>query len=705
MKPQIIALLLFSCFFASAKSNVKTELFKDITLQTDSGNYSKILNTIEVNNEKKICFKYYREDEVCHVILNPDSLWHFKAISLQESGDYDIIDSIRNYNNLYYDFKIRFKHLTKSDFLKFTIIYSFDSVKYNYDVNLFPVFKTTARLNINTNDITVGEEKVFELITNNVDNIKYSPDWDNSQDISYRIVENNGRLHTHIIANSTGTKTLNIHLDVYKPDYIDKKLVYDLPELTYSFNIRSAGLVFLQTDKTEIMYDENTIKNGITIQIDNNRYLQLNKTYLIDAKETPGSPLIATLYLHDKLTNNKATGTLHIFNLHKQSDGYLYIKDGDDPKFITNLNIIPNTSIDEIKIMRNGKDWIEDNNVYPGEMINLRLEGQSLSKAKFTFDALVEIASDSAIKNDNFIEYKLKVPLTISKKTITIYNYNQNTGKSLNVKEYQKARPFDYINVSLGHTVKNVSKFQGPEIYGESLKDVIISFNPNKIDEDNKLYGKQYVDIDVKIFDKDGNLKDFTTISNTVVCPGDKSPRYSFYDKSDCSTTEINLNSKLNGKIYDLNDWSKIRISFKNTDGKYTKDNQSKTIEIVLQKMYSFDIDVSFPAGLLIKKADDTVFGNFTGISMAVIAQYSFYAKDKIAKLEPYKIGVGFIAIDAFDFNKTSTNRDMGIVAIGTLNPVSANRKLSFPIYFGGGYLLSAKKMFWLIGPGISVQF
>ena len=133
---------------------------------------------------------------------------------------------------------------------------------------------------------------------------------------------------------------------------------------------------------------------------------------------------------------------------------------------------------------------------------------------------------------------------------------------------------------------------------------------------------------------------------------------------------------------------------------------QSKTIEIVLQKLYSFDINVSFPTGLLIKKANEAGFGNFSGVSMAVLAQYSFYAKDKIAKLEPYTIGAGFIALNAFDFSQTAaSSRDMGIVIIGTLNPVNTNRKLTFPIYLGGGYLLSQKKMFWLLGPGISVQF
>ena len=62
----------------------------------------------------------------------------------------------------------------------------------------------------------MGEEKVFELITNNVENIKFNPDWDNSQDISYRIVESNGHLFAHIIANAMGLKTLNIKLNTYQ---------------------------------------------------------------------------------------------------------------------------------------------------------------------------------------------------------------------------------------------------------------------------------------------------------------------------------------------------------------------------------------------------------------------------------------------------------------------------------------------------------
>jgi len=165
------------------------------------------------------------------------------------------------------------------------------------------------------------------------------------------------------------------------------------------------------------------------------------------------------------------------------------------------------------------------------------------------------------------------------------------------------------------------------------------------------------------------------------------------------------LNSKITNTTYSLKDWSKIRLTFKNTADKYPQGAQEKTVEIVLQKHSDFDIDVSFPTGLLIKKMNSSSLGNFGGVSMAVIGQYSFYKKDKINSLEPFKIGAGFLALNAFDFSSSTSSRDLGAVVLGTLNPVNTDRKLSFSIYFGGGYLISAKTLFWLIGPGITVQF
>ncbi|MGC8803761.1 MAG: hypothetical protein ACP5PS_08335, partial [Bacteroidales bacterium] len=83
----------------------------------------------------------------------------------------------------------------------------------------------------------------------------------------------------------------------------------------------------------------------------------------------------------------------------------------------------------------------------------------------------------------------------------------------------------------------------------------------------------------------------------------------------------------------------------------------------------------------------------------------SFYQKDKIARFMPYKIGVGFLALNAFNFSNNNNARDLGIVILGSVYPTRRDTKLSFPLYIGGGYLLNTNSWFWVFGPGIRVSF
>jgi hypothetical protein len=120
--------------------------------------------------------------------------------------------------------------------------------------------------------------------------------------------------------------------------------------------------------------------------------------------------------------------------------------------------------------------------------------------------------------------------------------------------------------------------------------------------------------------------------------------------------------------------------------------------------MATFDIDVSFPAGLITKKVGEEGFGSLGGISLAVIAQFRFYQPDKIASLRPYRIGVGALALNAFNFNTTNDNRDLGLVVLGSVYPTRRDVKLSFPLFAGFGYLIRDTRWFFLIGPGVRVQ-
>jgi hypothetical protein len=124
-----------------------------------------------------------------------------------------------------------------------------------------------------------------------------------------------------------------------------------------------------------------------------------------------------------------------------------------------------------------------------------------------------------------------------------------------------------------------------------------------------------------------------------------------------------------------------------------------------LQRRVRFDTEVTFPGGLLIKRADRPDFSPFGGISLAIMQQLSFYEPDKINRFRPYKVGIGILANNAFNFNPNATNRDIGIVMIGSLYPTRRDVKLTFPLFAGMGYFLSAKAWFFLIGPGIFVSF
>jgi hypothetical protein len=699
---QIIALFVSLSSFAQV---LNVNYIDNVTIQTAKSIFSATKDTVSFQNKNYLFFKYSKENEICDVKVFPSYKNKIRDISLVESADFKLLDSVVNFNNQYYTFKVQFLHLSTTDFLRFRLNIEIDTTSVIQDIPLLPVTETTAKLNTKGEDLTVGEEKIFEVISNHPENIKVTPDWQSTKDADYRITENNGQLYIHLLANAVGNKSIPVNLQTYKPFFAEKGLSTDLPTLNPAFNIKKAGLTFLQTDKSDFTLDDKLKNDGVEIQIDNNKYLQLNNTYLVEGKETAGSPLIAEIFTKEKLSNNKVLCVLRAFNYHKKSDGYLYIKNDDGAKFISNFNIIPKVNIEHIKIMRNGKDWKEDATIYPGETFNLRIEGQSLDKSRLRFSELLNLSSDSVVRNENAVEFKLKVPIDISKKTIEIYNYTENTGKTLNIKEYQKPHPFDYIKINYGDGSKTLSEIHGPELYDKTIKDVVISFQSNKLDSINKLYGKQYLTLEIKVLGKKDEIIDDETIEDIAVCPDEKSPRYQFYDKSDCKNSEISINSKITNSTYNLKDWSKIKLTFKNPSDKYPQGAQEKTVEIILQKHADFDIDVSVPTGLLIKKMNTPGLGDLGGVSMAVIGEYSFYRKDKINSLEPFKIGAGFIALNAFDFSNTSTSRDLGAIVLGTLNPVNTDRKLSFSIYFGGGYLFSAKTIFWLIGPGITVQF
>jgi hypothetical protein len=212
----------------------------------------------------------------------------------------------------------------------------------------------------------------------------------------------------------------------------------------------------------------------------------------------------------------------------------------------------------------------------------------------------------------------------------------------------------------------------------------------------------------VAVFNAKNELLEIQNINNICIAPGESSLRGAYYDTKDVRKQPINLNDILFRKTYTYDPFTQIFITIKHNESKHGAYGFTRKVKIILKRKYNLDVEVSFPAGLLTYrftgKNEGNALGNFSGISIAFIAQFKFYEDNNVNKFKPYSFGAGFIAIDAFNFNLNNTNRDLGIVALGTLTPIQRS-KLSFPLYAGGGYLINQDTWFVLFGPGLRFSF
>lgn len=706
----ILSLLFCVSAFLSGQSHNFRDYFRETEIKIDTSTYYLTRNSVRFQTAEYLYFEFTDDPAVCEVILYPYNTGTIDSLLLLKSGDWDLIDSLINFNNEYYRFKVEFTNLAASAFPVFTfrIKRTGEQNPIMTELKLMPCHNTYVKLYPLSDELFIGEEKVFELITNNIENIRFINDWQVSNGVSYRISKTFNQLQLHLLPNSSGVKLIKVPLQSRLPNSIKNGMpVYDLPPVEYTFNVKQSRLQYLGLDRREVTLDDSSRRQGIEVQIENSRLLKIGKTYRIEDQEIPGGALIAELYTRNLLANNKVLCWLRVYNYHRDNEGYLYLKDDDQAMFITNFNITPQTRIDRITILRDG-NWVQDHDVYPGEVIDLRIEGQGLHKARFTFEELIDITPDTTIRSENLTLYKFRVPMDVTKNRLYLYNWANNTGRSLNVKEYQEPRPFDYISVNYDGVKHRMSDMPFQILIDKTIQDVIFSFDRSMIDAGEKLYGKQYLTFDITITGGKNELLEMKTI-DVVICPDVNSPRYAYYDDRDCGTDYFNLNRYIRRKTHSLDIWSTISIKVSNRADKYSSQGFIREFDLIIKKDFSFDIQVSFPAGLItVSKPspgeEDQRFGQLTGISIAMIAQFTFYHPEKINTQRPYKVGAGFLALNAFNFTDTEVDRDIGLVVIGSLYPTTKDVKLTFPLYFGGGYLLKERKFFFLLGPGISIR-
>ena len=703
MRFQCLLFLTLSLFFSEfsiGQTGLK-KYFNDVKITIDTNTFSLKENVYIENGERKLAFEYKENNPVAVVKFYPNSTDKVdRTYELQKSSEFEIVDSLLLMVDGYYQCKIQFIDLSQTEQLNIFL----STEGRNLGVPLFPFTYTYATIYPGEGDFFIGEEKTIPIVSNNDANISVNPRWVKEDNYEYRIFRSDDELLLSFLPTSSGEIEFVLPMRLNRPNIENNKAIYKLEPQKFTLNVKGSRLSFLQFDKREVVWQRDQ-KEGYELQLDNHPGLTINKTYRVEATDEKGGPLIAELYTVRRLSNDKVLCMFRPYNYHKISDGYLFIKDGDKPIFMTNIDIVREPKINTISILREGGNWVNSNQIYPGETVEIRLEGESLSRANFNFEDLQDISTDSIVQNEIVSHYLLRVPVDIRKKSVNIYNRDKKTGKTLDIIEYQRPRELDFVIVEYGGKPVIANSVTEPILHRGTIGDVTIQFDDYFIDESHELYGKQYLEVEVRIKDKSNTLIEKQIIDDIVICPGSSSPRsFSYTSPDGCMNQPISINDYVSNKTHSLENWATIELIIKHRKNLYGGKGYTERIEIIKEKLVTFDVDLSIPAGLIIKKVGVDGFPGLSGISLSMLAQFSFYQKGEIQRLRPYKVGAGFLAKNAFNFNPEA-ERDLGIVILGSVYPTRKERKFSFPLYAGMGYFLNEDKFFYLIGPGIRINF
>lgn len=700
----VVFVIYHSVLTNSTAQNVR--LYKSVVFKVDTVDFYSEKHTAKHQEKNYHFVKMSQHSDVVKVeIALQDSVFNGR-FQLKENESLELLDSVRSVpENNAIEFKIRLKD-NKMFFRGDLVLFSDLDTKrlLNVPVFLFPDTKLLPMSDLH--ELFQEEELIVDIVCQNCWNIQANPDWQSNDEFDYKISKQLNSIRLQVRPHILGKRSLSIPIRTIQPvvqkDGTIGNLLYNL-ELR--FNVKPNLIDFLSFDKEDVIFDQANFQNGEEIQVRNNPNLILKKTYRIENSQEPGGKLIAELYVRSVLANGKVLCWLRPFSLHRLREGFLYIKDGDKTRFVANLNILEKPRIDAIQIMRKNEDWSDKLYARPGEEVELKIVGNGLQKAKIQLDGLAGLKKDSIGVSDEVAFFKLTVPRNYSKKKSAFFMNNQVTAFDLQLKEFQEPRQLDFLRLNYGDESIALfdEKFDKPILYDKLLKDVVLVLTNDKIDNGLSFYGKQYLELEVKLVSPKGEMKE-TFRKEIVVCPSEASERFANYDRTDCDNASISLNDLLNTKTYNLEGYSQLFISVKHNRKHYTTSGYSRSVNIILKRNVVFDLQVSFPAGMLLKRFDTDGIGALTGISIAAIAQLSFYDNLQIGKVKPYRVGAGFLAINAFNFSE-SANRDVAAVAMVSVYPLNRNSKFSFPLHTGFGYMLKSGSWFLLFGPGIEVRF
>ena len=120
MMRRTLLFLLFLLSILPATAQISSMPFSKVEIRIDTLTFDSKNNLVTVNKEPRLFFKYRDEEEVCEVRLYASDLSSLSNLKLVPSADFEMLDSMVRFNDEFIQFRVRFLHLSASDYLNFT---------------------------------------------------------------------------------------------------------------------------------------------------------------------------------------------------------------------------------------------------------------------------------------------------------------------------------------------------------------------------------------------------------------------------------------------------------------------------------------------------------------------------------------------------------------------------------------------------------
>jgi hypothetical protein len=695
----VVFMSLFVFCNMSMQAQKLDSLFKNIEMRFDTVviNYGEY----RIKEQPHFFFPIENGDQEVEIRWYPKKQIRNKPVGIIEAKHYEQTDSILMIGDSHYRVRLKLKDVKVGQAFSVLVAVEVEQKRQNFELFFYPYVEPKIGLAETDIELFRGEEKSIDVVSPHQEFIQIDEEWVETENYDYWLRRTGGELQLMVRGKTTGNVKLivPVSLSFFHPK--NGTITKSTHGLQAELNIKPSRLRFLNVDRENVFFDSESRTAG-EMQIDYHPRFQMKQMYRVeDANENAGR-LVAEIIPKSTLGNDKVLCEVYSYSHHRISDGYLYIKDGNRTFAMTNFNVVNRPQIQSIELMREGGDWTENLNVFPGETVELRIRGNGLSISKFNFTPC-EQQRDTTRVSDRIVFYTVSVPVDIDYKKVSIFFNEDVTAYELIVREYSRPAPLNFISLDYNGKERypiTSEKMRKPVFVRETIEDITILFNRSEIDKASRLHGRQNLEVEVRILSNENQLLDIQTIRNIEICPDSTSPRARAYAKTNCERYRLSLNSHLLRKTFALEAFDQIVIEVRHSSG----NGPSERIHLYANRRYSFDVDVSFPAGLLVVRADEPNVGNFTGVSTAFMAQFKFYSQKRIGQLTPFQIGAGFLALNAFNFSE-NVERDLGVVVLASIVPVRRKNSFSVPIYLGAGYLINESQFMVLFGPGLQIRF